>query len=184
MTDYELKFYEAGILDAKETKGIILASRSDRYAQLCRSPASRTNDERGSSLLAYDAGVAFELNCQSILSSGISHRYMLLDRMRVDCNYFLGPGNRHEKYLWAGNVREHIAYMKAIWNGFKADEKPEWLSLEDIQDYEKKMTAERAPLDKQIRSASSRASDGMPAPSGKDPSRKTNRSIKAGGAFK
>jgi N-methylhydantoinase B/oxoprolinase/acetone carboxylase alpha subunit len=62
---------------------------------------------------------------------------MLLSRLQMDCNYFLGNGNRYEKHLWAGNVDDHIEMMKKIWNGF--EEKPEWLSMEQIEDYERKM---------------------------------------------
>jgi len=63
--------------------------------------------------------------------------YMLLSRLQTDCDYFLGNGNRYEKNLWAGNVDDHIEMMKKIWNGF--EEKPEWLSMEQIEDYERKM---------------------------------------------
>lgn len=63
--------------------------------------------------------------------------YMLLSRLQMDCDYFLGNGNRYEKNLWAGNVNDHIEMMKKIWNGF--EEKPEWLSMEQIEDYERKM---------------------------------------------
>lgn len=63
--------------------------------------------------------------------------YMLLSRLQTDCDYFLGYGNRYEKDLWAGNVNDHIEMMKKIWNGF--EEKPEWLSMEQIEDYERKM---------------------------------------------
>ena len=64
--------------------------------------------------------------------------YMMLGRLLDDCNYFLGYGNRCEKQLWAGNVKEHIAEMKRIWN--ELGEKPEWLSFEDILELEKKMS--------------------------------------------
>lgn len=67
------------------------------------------------------------------------YRYMLLDRMRSDCAYFLGNGNRHAKYLWAGNVEDQIADMKMLWNSFKPCEKPEWLTMEDIESLEKRM---------------------------------------------
>lgn len=63
--------------------------------------------------------------------------YMLLSRLQMDCDYFLGNGNRYEKNLWAGNVDDQIDMMKKIWNGF--EEKPEWLSMEQIEDYERKM---------------------------------------------
>lgn len=65
------------------------------------------------------------------------YQYMLLDRLRTDCEYFLGNGNRNEKNLWAGSVDAQIKEMKKIWNNLK--EKPEWLTMEDINNYEKLM---------------------------------------------
>jgi hypothetical protein len=65
--------------------------------------------------------------------------YRLLSRLVSDCDYYLGNGNRSEKHLWAGNVDGQIKKMKELWNGFPKNAKPEWLSMEDILDYEKKM---------------------------------------------
>lgn len=65
-------------------------------------------------------------------------KYQMLDRLKSDCEYFLGNGHRNEKDLWADNVEEQIAIMKALWNSL--EEKPEWLSMEDIENYEKEMT--------------------------------------------
>lgn len=75
----------------------------------------------------------------SVLRHSNEFKYHLLGRMQTDCNYFLGAGNRAEKFLWAGNVPEQIAYMRAIYNSFPDDKKPEWISLADIDEYEKKM---------------------------------------------
>ena len=91
-----------------------------------------------------------------LLSHDSKFRYMLLDRMRSDCEYYLGNGNRCSKHLWAGNEKEQIACMKALWNSFPAGEKPEWLTPEKIADYEKKMVLEKPPLSQQIVSASLR----------------------------
>lgn len=63
--------------------------------------------------------------------------YMLLSRLESDCKYFLGNGNRYEKGLWAGSVEGQIAKMKELWN--LLPEKPEWLTLEQIEEYEKQM---------------------------------------------
>jgi hypothetical protein len=66
--------------------------------------------------------------------------YMMLSRLQLDNEAFLnGISNRagSEKGLWAGNVEDQIAEMKKLWNSLK--EKPEWLSMEDIQKYERKM---------------------------------------------
>lgn len=66
-------------------------------------------------------------------------RYQLLSRLQMDCEYYLGHGNRCTKHLWSENETSHIADMKTLWNSFDNDEKPEWLSWADILDYEKKI---------------------------------------------
>ena len=40
--------------------------------------------------------------------------YVLLDRLRADCDYFLGAGGRSEKHLWAGNVHAQIKKAGAV----------------------------------------------------------------------
>ena len=73
-----------------------------------------------------------------VLSRDDKFRYMLLDRMRQDCDYYLGYGNRNAEQLWAvGSVDRQIEYMKALWNSFT--EKPEWLTMEQIEEYERLM---------------------------------------------
>ena len=78
---------------------------------------------------------------KDILAHDIQFRYMMLDRLRLDCKYFLGNGNRLNKYLWAGNVKDHIAIMKGIYNGFTDEQKPEWLTMKQIEKFESEMTA-------------------------------------------
>lgn len=68
--------------------------------------------------------------------------YMLLGRLVQDCKYYLGNGNRFEGDLWAGSVDKQIAKMKELWDKFPEDMKPEWLSMEDIENYEKEMKTE------------------------------------------
>ena len=63
--------------------------------------------------------------------------YMMLSRLRSDCDYYLGYGKRRESVLWADNVDSHIKEMKRLWNVLVV--KPEWLSMEEILDYERKM---------------------------------------------
>lgn len=72
-----------------------------------------------------------------ILSMPESYRYQMLDRMKMDCNYHLGNGQLYGTHLWAGNEKDQIEYMKRIWNSLP--EKPEWLSLSQIEDFERKM---------------------------------------------
>jgi len=78
------------------------------------------------------------MDLQEVLTRPAEFRYQLLDRMRSDCDYHLGNGRVFGSHLWAGNVPDQIKIMKAIWNSF--EEKPEWLTWERIEEYEKKMT--------------------------------------------
>ena len=68
-----------------------------------------------------------------------SFRYMLLSRMQSDCAYYLGNGRLYGPHLWAGNEMDQIEYMKILWNSFPEDQKPEWLSYEDILAYERRL---------------------------------------------
>lgn len=65
--------------------------------------------------------------------------YMMLDRLRMDCDYYLGYGNRNKKQLYYGDEQQIIDRMKELWNGFPDDAKPEFLTYETILDYEKRM---------------------------------------------
>lgn len=69
-----------------------------------------------------------------------NYLYMLLNRLQNDCKYWLGYGNRCDKYLWAGNPRDQIAKMRAIYA--MLPEKPEWLTSAMIDDYEARMIPE------------------------------------------
>ena len=68
-----------------------------------------------------------------------SGQYRLLDRLRTDCEYFLGAGQRAEKHLWAGSVEAQIAKMRELYD--ELPEKPEWLSTEEIDEYARRMSA-------------------------------------------
>ena len=66
--------------------------------------------------------------------------YRQLSRMKADCDYFLGAGGRHEKHLsGGGSVEQQIAKMRELYDA--VSEKPEWLTAEDIDRYEQRMTA-------------------------------------------
>ena len=63
--------------------------------------------------------------------------YRLLGRLRADCEYFLGAGNRAEKHLWAGSVYAQIVKMQELYDALP--QKPEWLTKEMIDDYAERM---------------------------------------------
>lgn len=68
-----------------------------------------------------------------------SPEYQLLDRLKTDCEYFLGEGHRSEKHLWAGNVREHILKMRELYSNLLI--KPVWLTESNIDSYAQRMAA-------------------------------------------
>ena len=63
--------------------------------------------------------------------------YQLLDRLRMDCEYFLEAGQHSEKHLWAGNRHAQIAKMRELYEAIP--DKPEWLTPEMINSYEERM---------------------------------------------
>ena len=66
-----------------------------------------------------------------------NRNYLILDRLRADCEYFLGAGNRAEKHLWAGSVYAQIVKMWELYDALP--QKPEWLTKEMIDDYAERM---------------------------------------------
>lgn len=59
------------------------------------------------------------------------HRYMLLGRLKMDCEYYLGWGRRNPKRLWAREEAAHIAKMREVHASLPVP--PEWITLEDIE---------------------------------------------------
>ena len=79
------------------------------------------------------------MTIQEMLCRDETFRYMLLDRLRTDCAYYLGFGNRQKKRLWAGDEKRQIDAMKALYDSFPDDKKPEWLTMADIERFAAKM---------------------------------------------
>ena len=66
-----------------------------------------------------------------------SFKYMMLNRLQMDCDYYLGCGSRSKKNLHQLDETEQIREMLKIYN--QLDEKPKWLTLEQIKEYAEKM---------------------------------------------
>lgn len=65
------------------------------------------------------------------------HNYMLLSRLQMDCEYYLGHGGRYAGSLWAKDERAHIAKMRELYEAVPV--KPEWLTKELIDIYAREM---------------------------------------------
>lgn len=68
-------------------------------------------------------------------------RYMLLNRMLSDCEYYLSHNACDEKYLWSKTVIQHIADMRHLYCSFKKPDThmPSPMEWCDIDAYEKAM---------------------------------------------
>lgn len=66
-------------------------------------------------------------------------RYMMLDRLRSDCGYYLNYGNRSANVLWAKDEKDHIDAMKKLFKSFTKEDEPEFITWQDILDFEEAM---------------------------------------------
>lgn len=73
-----------------------------------------------------------------LLRTEKKYKYMLLDRLRQDCDYYIRIGGS-AKCLWAEDEKRQIEVMKELWNYFDEEDKPEWLTTKQIDDYARKM---------------------------------------------
>ena len=69
--------------------------------------------------------------------------YSMLSRLQMDCDYFLGNGNGYEGHLYYKSVEEHCDEMEKLYNSFADEDKPEWLTMEQIKEYREKMLKAR-----------------------------------------
>ena len=58
---------------------------------------------------------------------------MMLYRLRQDCKYYLRI-NGSSNCLWAIDEQQQIQTMKDILSTFSDEDKPEWLTMEDINE--------------------------------------------------
>ena len=77
-----------------------------------------------------------------------TYDYQLLDRLKSDCDYYLGACvdfgmdmTAAQKNLWAGNIEAQVSKMRELYD--KLPEKPDWLTMQDIDRYEHDMLAQR-----------------------------------------
>lgn len=100
--------------------------------------------ENNDDIVQNDNIIKTELNStepkQEVEEKDYSYDYSLLDRLRVDCNYVINhkvkrPGN----ILWGETIEHHIETMKELYNSFPDDKKPQWISIDDIDNFEKTM---------------------------------------------
>ena len=65
-------------------------------------------------------------------------RYMMLYRLRQDCEYYLRINGSYN-CLWARDEQQQIQTMKDILSTFSDEDKPEWVTMEDINELARKI---------------------------------------------
>lgn len=118
-----------------------LDSREEVSPDLCTSLNNEFDGEPDTPMRVMEKykQVQIEFVPERIVRHNDRFHYMLLDRMRSDCDYYLGFGNRNLNHLSSNSAEIHIQKMKDLWNGFPDDKKPEWLTYEQILQYETDM---------------------------------------------
>jgi hypothetical protein len=62
----------------------------------------------------------------------------MLGRLQMDLEYYFGNGKRCDRHLYYQDINEHLEEVKKLHASFPDDLKPEWLTLEQIAEYEEK----------------------------------------------
>lgn len=69
-----------------------------------------------------------------------SNTYRMLGRLKSDCDYYLGHGNRYAGNLYYHNEVLQIKGMIEIWDSLPDDKKPEWLTIDQLEKYSVELT--------------------------------------------
>ena len=98
-------------------------------------------DEFGDILGEPDKKVEEEVRCAEPFARHLrGNDYQMLGRLKQDCEYFLGAGAGNEDVLYYKNVTSHCDAMEKLWGSFSEADKPEWISMEQINEYRTRMT--------------------------------------------
>lgn len=77
-------------------------------------------------------------------------QYMMLGRLISDCRAFFGDGRgdesadcryKNECFIWGGNIKRLIFRMKDLWKEIPEDLKPEWMTWDEVVEFEKRANA-------------------------------------------
>lgn len=127
-TYFTIEIEDGKFIDASDTK--------DGFAIKEQEDGLFVYDSRGN-LMEYDVDVGEVMDC---IQKPYEFQYRLLDRLKSDCDYWLGNGNRNDKNLWAHSPDAQVEKMLNIFEDLPI--KPEWLSREDIYKYADDMGVE------------------------------------------
>ena len=73
-------------------------------------------------------------------------QYMMLGRLIGDCRGFFGNGReadsddcryKNECFIWGKSIKVLVAEVKKLWLQIPEDIKPEWMTWEEVEEFEK-----------------------------------------------
>ena len=132
----EADYGDSAYVKAEDKLGLIIKPYGRRFHLRFVDGTEKTYDAK--ELEFYKNGESYADGGE--ISEEDRFNYMMLDRLRTDVEYYLGYGRRRKDILRGASVDEHIDAMKEIWH--KLPEKPQWLSMEQIDDYRNRMIHE------------------------------------------
>jgi len=143
LSDEEDYSYNSGGMVFKSKEELSGMTRLDvsKYSNALREKRNKSKNQNKKSEFQsqIDLADSFKPTFQEGGEADNTFNYMMLGRMQSDCDYFLGNGNGNEGQLHQLSVDAQIKEMKRLWNNLPEDGKPEWLSMNDILEYESKM---------------------------------------------
>lgn len=128
----------------EELDKIGMLANNDRTKQLSKElrELERNHDLKGADTIEimqnYDYNKTLEKH--KLDSKDPSFKRQMLGRMQSDVDYYLGNGNGDAGHsLWAKDEDEQIQIMKSLYSTLPEKERPEWLTMKQIEDYDHKM---------------------------------------------
>lgn len=120
------------INSGKNGLNIYSGAYKDKYGDICGEPYAKVYEQ---------------IECdEPFVRNKKEFDYMMLDRLRTDCNYFLGNGNGYEGHLYYKDVNKHCDEMSKLYKSFTDDDKPQWITIEQIEQYRKDMIEKKSKL--------------------------------------
>lgn len=111
--------------DGKNELNLYTGAYKDDCGEICGEPTHKVTEE---------------VECDRPFARHARERdYRMLGRMESDCKYFLGAGCGYESVLMYGNIEKLCDEMENLYNSFSDEDKPEWITMDQIKDYRKRM---------------------------------------------
>ena len=73
------------------------------------------------------------------MAGDVTFRYQMLGRLISDCDYYLSCPKPTSDVLWGNEEEKQIHLIQTLYDSFSEEEKPEWITQEEIDEYTERM---------------------------------------------